>query len=72
MKQLLSREELIPLVQRLLDTDYNTEEEGESIIKKVENGVIDPYISSYIFWPKEEMKAEQIVDKALAYKPIIL
>ncbi len=31
-----------------------------------------PGVSDLIFYPKREMTAEEIVDEALAYKPIIL
>jgi len=72
MKKLLPREELVFLVQKIMNCEFQTEEEDDLLIEQVINGVIDPEISDYIFWSDEEMTAEQIVDKALSYKPIIL
>ncbi|MDE0717510.1 MAG: hypothetical protein OXH64_06190 [Rhodospirillaceae bacterium] len=35
-------------------------------------GVLDPSIPSYIYWEIPSLTPEQIADRALAYKPIIL
>ena len=40
------------------------------MIFKLEQNVIDPDISDYIYY--DDLTPEQIVDKALAYKPILL
>ncbi len=40
------------------------------MILKLEQNVIDPYISDYIYY--DDLTPEQIIDKALAYKPIFL
>ena len=38
--------------------------------EKLENLVTDPNISDYIYWTN--MSSEEIADKVLSYKPIIL
>ena len=40
-----------------------------AVFDQIEN-VIDPEVSNYIFY--EENTPEEVIDKALAYKPIIL
>ncbi|WP_283809039.1 hypothetical protein [Tumebacillus amylolyticus] len=42
------------------------------MIELLERNVLHPEVSDLIFWDKRELKAEEIVDEALAYKPIIL
>lgn len=71
MEKKLSREELIELVKKLMNFK-GTEEESIELLQRIEANVLDPYISDYIFWSKPELTAEEVVDKALAYKPIIL
>ncbi len=68
----LNREELIILVQRIMDVD-GTEEEIDQMMDTLEANVIHPEVSDLIFYSKkEDPAAEEIVDEALAYKPIIL
>lgn len=47
-----------------------SEEEVDALIDLLEQNVIDPYVADYIFY--EENTPEEVVDKALAYKPIYL
>ncbi|MCQ6356988.1 e9imm peptide [Bacillus sp. S4] len=67
----LNKEELVTLVQKLMDTEG---EEWEQAIwlDMVESSVIDPKIGDYIFWGDDELTAREIIDKALAYKPLKL
>ncbi|MFP1626254.1 e9imm peptide [Streptomyces sp. 5K101] len=67
----MSRDEAIPLVQRLMDGDVE-EDEGYEIITTLERGLVCPHVGDYIFWSDPELTAEQVVDRALAYKPIAL
>lgn len=69
MKNLLERKVLIELIRKIQDCN-GTEKEQDELVEQVENGVLDPQISDYIFW--SEMMAEEIVDKALSYQPIYL
>lgn len=68
--QELAREELIELVKKIMDCD-GTEEEIDNMILELEENVPHPEISDLIFWG-EDITAEQIVDIALNYKPIML
>lgn len=81
----LSREDLIELVRRIMNFERSEEawEKSDddpqmSWIEILRNNVPDPRISDYIFYPNKdnlssrEMTPEEIVDKALSYKPIIL
>ena len=69
----MSREEAIPLVQRLLDADVANEAEADDILAELTHGLAFPHISEYIFWDFDpEISAEKIVDRALAYKPFAL
>ena len=65
----MSREELIELVEKIMKCE-GTEEEVDNMIDVLKKNVIDPEVTNYIFY--EENTPEEVVDKALAYKPIIL
>ena len=66
---LLDRQQIIDLIQKLRIENLSEEEE-DAILEKLEQGVLDPEISDYIYWSK--LSAEQIADKVLSYKPINL
>lgn len=68
--ELLSKEQIIDLINQILDVENHSEEEINRLVEKLESGVIDPNISDYIFW--DDLTPEQIADKALSYKPICL
>ena len=77
----LSREELIVLVERIMRGDGATEEEGDRLVALFEESVVHPDALDLIFYPHEHFgeeyrqrspSAEQVVDAALAYKPIEL
>ena len=69
----MSRDEAVPLMQRLLDVDVADEAEGDDILEVLRRGLACPHISDYIYWDRDtESNAGQIVDRALAYKPIAL
>lgn len=65
----LTREELISLVETIMKCQ-GSEEEIDEMIKLLEKNVVDPEVTNYIFY--EENTPEEVVDKALAYKPILL
>lgn len=66
---LLDRQQIIDLIQKLRIENLSEEEE-DAVLEKLEQGVLDPEISDYIYWSK--LSAEQIADKVLSYKPINL
>ncbi len=67
---LFSREEIIGLIKEITDVSGKTEEQIDSLIENLEKGVTDPQISDYIFW--SDMTPEEIANKVLSYKPILL
>jgi len=66
---MLDRKELIDLIEKLKNFS-GTEREEEKLLEKLESLVLDPEISDYIYWT--DMNSEEIADKVLNYKSIIL
>ena len=67
----LTRDELINLVNKIVECK-GSEEEINKMIEVLEKNVPNPEVSDLIYWNEEELTSEQIVDKALKYKPIQL
>ena len=65
----MERKELIDLIEQIKNFE-GTEEEEDILLEKLQNLVLDPEISDYIYWT--DMSSEEIADKVLTYKPIIL
>lgn len=65
----MNKEELIDLVEKIMKCE-GTEDEIDNMIELLEENVLDPQVSNYIF--KEDNTPEEVVDKALSYKPILL
>ncbi|MFH9114632.1 e9imm peptide [Streptomyces globisporus] len=71
----LSRDEALSLVRRLLNGTGDTgEAEADEILDALERGLACPHISDYIYWPlpDSDPTPEEIVDRALAYRPVAL
>lgn len=62
----INKEALVRLVERIQNAE-GTEVEINAMIDRLQESVPHPSISDLIFYPVEEMDAEQIVDIALAY-----
>ncbi|ODP27221.1 bacteriocin immunity protein [Paenibacillus sp. PK4536] len=67
----LSRNECIDLVERIMQ-DRGNEQEIDQWLVTLEQNVPHPEISNLIFWNDKDCSAAEIVDKALAYQPILL
>ena len=65
----MTRDELVLLVDKIMKCQ-GSEKEIDEMIELLEKNVTDPEVTNYIFY--EENTPEEVVDKALAYKPIIL
>lgn len=65
----LTRDELIELVRKIIDCD-GSEEGIDEMTFVLEQNVVDPEITNYIYY--DEKTPEEIVDLALAYRPIQL
>ena len=70
------RERLTGLVQRIMEGDYSTDDEADSLVAEFQAGVLRPGASELIFsWHNEfdhEPTAAAVVERALAYRPIEL
>lgn len=77
MEYLHSRERIVALVEeiwRLDGTEYSKESERQQskLISELVKGVLDPSVVNYMYFETPSLTAEQVADRALAYKPIIL
>jgi len=69
----MTREELIQLAKKIRYAEASSEKEMDNDIERFLSNVPHPNASDYFFNKKYEgMTLEEIVDKALSYKPIIL
>jgi hypothetical protein len=66
----LNRDELIVLVTRIMTAEGKTEAENDQLLEEFLDNVIDPEAANYIFY--DNLLPEEVVDKALSYKPIRL
>ncbi|MBT1187410.1 hypothetical protein HET69_26280 [Streptomyces sp. CJ_13] len=67
----MTREELIHLVERIMAGE-GTEEEHDALVQLLENNVRHPAVTDLIYYHQPKLSASQVVDAALAYKPIAL
>ncbi|XCM30955.1 e9imm peptide [Streptomyces parvus] len=71
----MSRDEALSLVRRLRAESGETgEAEADEILDALKRGLACPHISDYVYWPLPgtDPTPEEIVDRALAYRPIAL
>ena len=71
LPRITERQELVAVVQRVMDVGYS-DEEMVTIMDLLVTSTGCPHVSDLIYWPKQSMTAEQVVDAALAFRPIIL
>lgn len=69
--QRLTRTEMIELIERLMRGEGDDDEAG-AWIDALERAIPNPHVVNLIFYPQQTLTAEQILDKALAYRPIEL
>ncbi|MFG2567054.1 e9imm peptide [Streptomyces sp. NPDC048567] len=71
----MSRAEAVALVQRIMDVDDASDDEMTESLARLDRALVCPsgHVSDLIHWPPErELSAEEVVDQALAYRPIAL
>ncbi|HWV73012.1 MAG TPA: hypothetical protein VN040_14925 [Pseudosphingobacterium sp.] len=69
----LNRTTLIELVNQIKNAEGQTEEENDAYLDRFLENVPDPNAADYIYGIEyEELTAEEIVDRALAYKPFTM
>ncbi|MFJ8102035.1 hypothetical protein [Lysinibacillus sp. NPDC096212] len=66
----IKRDELILLVTRIMNAEGKTEAGDDQLLEEFLHNVIDPEAANYIFY--DNLLPEEVVDKALSYKPIQL
>jgi hypothetical protein len=76
MTTVSDRAELVRIVTFLMSAK-GTEAEQNGALKTLESRVLHPRVSNLIFWPKHEgfdreLTPEEVVDVAMAYRPIEL
>lgn len=67
----VTREQLIALVEKLLSNE-GTEEQDEEWLAALARNVPHPHVSDLIYWNEHELSADEIVDRALAWRSIEL
>jgi hypothetical protein len=68
--EMMTKNELIALVTEIMKPQGKSEEELDNLLGLLHKNVPHPSPSDLIYW--ENLTPEQVVDKALAYKPIQL
>ncbi len=63
----MTREELIQLVKEITTPKGKTEEEINKLVDILEKNVPHPAVTDLIYY--ENLTAEEVVNKALGYKP---
>lgn len=70
------RDELVQVVQRLIDGDFDSERETDVAVSFFSSSVPHPRAMGLIYYWVDEFdhapSAEEVVDRALAYRPIEL
>jgi hypothetical protein len=70
----MSRSQAIALVQRIMTGNYASEAEAEAWVDLLKRSLGCPHITDLIFYPEDggSPTAEDVVERALAYRPIAL
>jgi colicin immunity protein/pyocin immunity protein len=72
----MDRDELIELVERIMRAEGADQEEADALVGRFEANVPHPAASDLIFYPDahfgHEPTAEEVVDRALSYRPLEL
>ncbi len=66
-----SKEELVRLVTKIMNTE-GTEAEVDEFVEMVNRAVPHPGWMDLAFYDDRNLTPEQVVEEALAYKPILL
>jgi hypothetical protein len=69
--RITDKAEMVALVQRIMD-GLGTEEELADMVDLLKRSTACPAVSDLIFYSKRPMSAAEVVEAALAHRPIIL
>lgn len=67
----MNRTELIHLVERIMAGE-GTEEEQDALVQLLEDNVRHPAVTDLIYYHTPKLSASEVVDEAMAYRPIAL
>ncbi|MFJ2899229.1 hypothetical protein ACIO87_30680 [Streptomyces sp. NPDC087218] len=67
----MRRDDLVQLVVEIMEA-RGTEEETDRALDRLREQVPDPNVSDLIYWSDPPLSPEQVVETALAYRPISL
>ncbi|MBW4704051.1 MULTISPECIES: e9imm peptide [unclassified Micromonospora] len=68
----LTRDEAVALVERIMRLDYADDGELNDWLDRLARDLVCPDVSDLIFTTTPELTATEVVDRALAYRPIVL
>ncbi|MEU9629275.1 e9imm peptide [Streptomyces luteogriseus] len=71
----MSRADAVALVQRIMQGDHASDDEVDGWLDLLDRALACPsgHVGGLVFWPPErELTADEVVDQALAYRPIAL
>ncbi|MBO4159563.1 e9imm peptide [Micromonospora antibiotica] len=68
----LTRDEAVALVERIMRLDYADDGELNYWLDRLARDLVCPDVSDLIFTTTPELTATEVVDRALAYRPIVL
>ncbi|MET9578688.1 e9imm peptide [Streptomyces sp. DT199] len=69
----MNRAEAVAPVQRIMQADYASDDEMDAWLDRLDRALACPsgHVGDLIFWPPElDLSADEVVDQALAYRPI--
>lgn len=68
----MTRDELVRLVERIMAGEGESEADHDTLIDLLERNVPHPAVTDLIYYNEPSLTAGEVVDKALAYRPIAL
>ncbi|MEU6033699.1 e9imm peptide [Streptomyces tauricus] len=71
----MSRAEAVALVRRVMNAGCASDDEVAGWLGKLDRVLACPsgHVSDLVFWPPErDLSAEEVVDQALVYRPVVL
>ncbi|MFJ4280688.1 e9imm peptide [Streptomyces massasporeus] len=69
----MSHADAVALVQRIMQADYASDDELDAWLDGLDRALACPsgHVGDLIFWPPgQDLSADEVVDQALAYRPI--
>jgi hypothetical protein len=66
----MTRKELIQLVEQILDVEKYSEDQLDEMLELLDRNVPHPAVTDLIYY--DDLSPEEIIDKALDYKPVQL